>query len=550
MFRRSLLLAMVPALLFGAAPARSSDAPDFSADRFRSHVTFLADDTLKGREAGSEGYEIAANYVAAELMGLGLQPGGAAGSWFQQVPLRSYKLSDTPPSITISGPSGSRSWENRTQLLMGPSALEQEQDISAPVVFAGYGLEAPAHGIDDYRGLDVRGKVVALLSGAPADVPSELAAHLNSEKFTVAARHGAIGVITIDTPASAKAVPWELRLRYAGGTGMTWVGPDGQPFDESPGLRFSARLHDEAAAALFEGAPRNLAAVRSQSERKKARPKGFPLKTEVRVTRTSLWDDATSPNVVGVLPGSDPALRDEYVVLMGHLDHIGLKQDAKPGEDAINNGAIDNAAGIATMLEVARAFATAEEKPRRSIIVLAVTAEEKGLIGSDYFAHHPTVPVEHIAASVNLDMPLLLYDFTDVVAFGSEHSTLAEPVSRAANAIGVALSPDPMPEQNVFVRSDHYSLVRQGVPSVMIDTGYANGGEEVWKGFLTGNYHNVGDEIGQPIRWDSGARFARLNYLIARAIADADQRPLWYEDNFFGETFAPEAPKAERGDRG
>lgn len=546
MLRHHLLLAAVPALLSGAALAQTdpAQAPQFSADRFRSHVTFLADDALKGRDTGSEGYQIAANYVATQLMGLGLRPGGADGSWFQQVPLRSYKLSETPPKITISGPSGSRSWENRTQLLMGPSAMEQEQHVSAPVVFAGFGIEAPERGIDDYKGLDVRGKVVAVFSGAPADLPSELAAHLGSEKYAAAARHGAIGVITLDTETSAKAVPWELRLRHSGGTGMTWLGPDGKPLDETPGLRFTARLNDEAAAALFQGARRSFAAVRAEAGRSKVRFKGFPLQTSIALERTSIWDETTSPNVVGILPGTDPALKGQYVVLLGHLDHIGVDADAKPGEDAINNGAIDNAGGIATLLEVARAFSQSGEQPRRSIMFLAVTAEEKGLIGSEYFAHNPTVPLESIAAAVNLDMPLLLYDFADVVAFGAEHSTLSRPIAEAARAVGVTLAPDPMPEQNVFVRSDHYSLVKKGVPSVMIDTGYANGGEEVWKSFLSGNYHNVGDDLSQPIRWDAGARFARLNYLVARSIANADQRPMWYRGDFFGETFAPDAPKA------
>jgi Zn-dependent M28 family amino/carboxypeptidase len=253
---------------------------------------------------------------------------------------------------------------------------------------------------------------------------------------------------------------------------------------------------------------------------------------------------ATSPNVIGMLPGSDPRLRDEYVILTAHLDHLGIKADAGSGEDRIFNGALDNAAGIATMIEAARLFVTSGERPRRSILFMAVTGEEKGLLGSEYFAHFPTVPIGRIAGVVDLDMPVLLYDFTDVVAFGAEHSTVAEAVRRAARSMGVALSPDPMPEQNIFVRSDHYMFVKQGVPAILLMTGYANGGEAKWKQFLDVTYHNVDDELDQPIHWQAGARYARLNYLIARELADADARPRWYRGDFFGDRYAPNAPRA------
>jgi hypothetical protein len=545
MIARKWFVALLPLAAAGAAVAQApATAPDFSADRFRSHVTFLADDLMEGRDTGSRGYAIAANYVASQFEGLGLKPGGEKGGWFQNVRLRTAKLSETKPTLEISGPAGTKSWENATEVLMGPSAMEQDQEVSAQVVFVGYGLDAPRQGLNDYKGLDVRGKVVAVLSGAPTDVPSELAAHLNSEKVKMASNHGAIGMITVGTALADKTTPWDLRLRYAGGTNMVWVGPDGKPLDEAPGIRFTTRLNTAAAAALFAGARKSYAAVRAEAERGNARPKGFPLRTNVRFKRSTVWDEATSPNVVGVLPGSDPAFRDEYVVLMGHLDHIGIKQNAKEGEDRINNGAIDNAAGIATMLEAARAFVRSGEQPRRSIIFMAVTGEEKGLIGADYYAHNPTVPIGKIAAVVNLDMPLLLYDFTDVVAFGAEHSTVAQTVARAAQSMGIALAPDPMPEENVFVRSDHYMFVKQGVPAILLATGFANGGEAKWKEFLGGNYHNVDDEITQPINWQAGARYAQLNYLIARELADAEKRPLWYRGNFFGNIYAPDAPKA------
>jgi Zn-dependent M28 family amino/carboxypeptidase len=247
-----------------------------------------------------------------------------------------------------------------------------------------------------------------------------------------------------------------------------------------------------------------------------------------------------------VLPGADPKLKDEYVILMGHLDHLGMRANAKPGEDAIYNGALDNAAGVATMIEAARAFADSGQRPRRSVMFIANTGEEKGLLGASYFASNPTVPAGRIAAVVDLDMPLLLYRFTDVIAFGADHSQVAETVRRAAAEMGVGLSPDPMPEENIFVRSDHYEFVKEGVPAIMLATGFANGGAEKWHGFLRGAYHHPNDDLSQPIDWASGARFARLNYLISRELADSDRRPLWYKGDFFGDLFAQGQPKAPK----
>lgn len=544
--RRQFLVAAALLLIAASAAAEPAREADFSGDRFRAHVAFLSDDLLEGRDSGSRGYDIAAAYVASQFEALGLKPGGEGGGWYQPVPLRSSVLAQPPASVTIIGPKVSKSWPTGTDVLIGPSAFQLKQDLTASVVFVGYGMEAPDQKLDDYRGLDVRGKIVAVLSGAPADVPSELGAYLADQKAAVAARHGAVGIVTVDTKVSAEAFPWEIRVRRSGRARMDWLERTGVPFDESPGLHAGASLNAPAADALFAGAARSYAEVRAEAERPNARPRGFPLRTKVRIKRTSRWTEVAGREVIGILPGSDPKLAAEYVVLMGHLDHLGVKADAKPGEDRIYNGALDNAAGIATMLEAARAFVQAGERPRRSIMFIANTAEEKGLLGSDYFAHYPTVPIGSIAAVVDLDMPLLLYDFTDVVAFGAEHSTMGEAVARAAREMNVALSPDPMPEQNIFVRSDHYSFVKKGVPAVLLATGFANGGEAQWRGFLSGAYHNVNDDMRQPIHWQAGARYARLNYLISRELADADQQPRWYQGDFFGDLYAPNQPRAPR----
>jgi len=237
------------------------------------------------------------------------------------------------------------------------------------------------------------------------------------------------------------------------------------------------------------------------------------------------------------------------VILSAHLDHIGISKprpNDPPNKDRINNGALDNAAGIATLLEAARAFTTSGSRPRRSILIVANTAEEKGLLGAEYFAHNPTVPIDRITAAVDLDMPLLMYDFTDVIAFGATHSTLDSAIRKAAGEMNVTLSPDPMPEQAVFVRSDHYAMVKVGVPAVMLATGMANGGAEAWPAFLSRHYHQPSDDVSQPIHWNAGAKFAELNYRIARTLADADARAQWYASDYFGNLFAPKAPKAEK----
>jgi Zn-dependent M28 family amino/carboxypeptidase len=251
-----------------------------------------------------------------------------------------------------------------------------------------------------------------------------------------------------------------------------------------------------------------------------------------------------APNVIGVLPGSDPVLKNEYVVLSAHLDHVGM--DPLRAGDKIYNGAMDNASGVATMLETARAFAESKQRPKRSILFVALAGEESGLLGSSYLARNPVVGAGKVVADVNLDMPILLYDFQDVIAFGGEHSTMGEITERAGASMGVSVSPDPMPEEDFFERSDHYSFVKVGVPSIFLMTGFKNGGEKAFRTFLAKNYHQPSDQTDLPFNWEAGARFARLNYLIAREVADAPEPPRWYEGNKYGDRFAKGEPRAQR----
>ncbi|WP_293976039.1 M28 family metallopeptidase [Sphingomonas sp.] len=521
--------------------------PVFTPEAFRAHVAFLADDLLEGRDIGSRGHEIAARYVASRFEALGLKPAGDAGGWYQNIAFAQAKRGETRGTLSVTGPGGTKTWPHLDNVIIGINPAMPKAEVSAPLVFVGYGLEVPGQGYDDYRGLDVRGKIVVMLAGFPKGMPSEIAAYASDEKGAVAGKHGAIGIISIDTLASAKRRPFSQRLHFADGVTVTWIGKDGVPYREAPEIRLSGFANGPAAEALFAGGPKPLATVLKEAAVDGVRPKGFALKTSAKLTQDAIVTKITSPNVVAMLPGADPKLKDEYVVLSAHLDHIGIapaKPDDKPDTDRINNGALDNAAGIATMLEVARAMSEAPARPRRSVIFLASTGEEKGLLGADYYARNPTVPLKQIVGNVDIDMPLLLYKFTDVVAFGSDHSTLGPITAKAVAPMGLTLSPDPMPEETIFVRSDHYKFVQQGIPAVFLATGFANGGGEQWGKFLGGNYHHPGDDMKQPIDWASGARFAEANYRITEAMADGDTPPLWNKGDFFGDLYAPKAVKA------
>jgi len=533
--RRSVLL-----MLSASALAAPVSAQTFSPERIRADVGFLADDLLEGRDAGTRGYDLAARWVAAEFDALGLKPGTANG-WYQRVPFVTAKdVPGSPSSITING----RKIVSGTDAVIAPSPIYTNLNESAEAVFVGYGLEDARYNLEDYRGLDVRGKVVVVLYGAPGDVPSEVAATLNDRKADLAESKGAIGVVSIATPTILARYPWAKILEGASKPRLRWVKTDGKPYVENASLRLGGLLNPSAATELFKGTQTSWDQLAKQITDKAARPKGFALPAKLAFERRSQLDRMTSPNVIGVLPGSDPVLAKEVVMLTAHLDHDGIVEP-KNG-DRVMNGAMDNAAGIATMIEAARAFVESGKRPKRSIMFVALTAEEDGLLGSQYLAEYPSLPGHRTVANVNLDMPILTYDFQDVIAFGAEHSTMGSTVARAISAIGVKASPDPIPEEGLFTRSDHYSFVRKGIPAVMLSTGYAGPGKAASEDFLAKHYHNVSDDVRLPFNWNAAAKFARVNYLIARELADAPEAPRWYEGDFFGEKFAKGAPKAKK----
>ncbi len=524
---RALASAVVLLTAAGSATAQTST----EAERFKAHVTFLASDLLQGREAGTPGYDIAANYVASQLAQLGVQPAGSDGSYFQPVAMAGFRTPDEGRFV-LATKAGDAPLVFGEDYIPGRNPLAAETTLSAPLVFVGYGVVAGRR--DDYAGLNVKGAIVVALSGAPSSFQTEERAYYASAKTKrlEAEKRGAVGYIVIPTPSEERRRPFAGSVRSVKSWSMTWKDAQGQPFAPAGATPQVASLSVAGATKLFAGAPRTYAAVAAIAEAGRAPPR-FVLPGSLSLNFTTEFKAVESANVVGLIPGVDPVLKDQAVVLSAHLDHIGA---GAPGVgDTINNGAMDNATGVATTLEVARAFLAAKP-PRRTVVFLLNTAEEKGLVGADYFAHNPPMP-QAMVADINLDMPVLTYDFVDVVAFGAERSTMGAAVRRAAGRMNVGLSPDPMPEEGLFTRSDHFRFVERGVPSIFLMTGFQNGGEVAFRGFMKDHYHKPTDDLSQPIHYEVGAKFMRLNYEIAREIVDADEKPAWTEGDFFGELF-------------
>jgi hypothetical protein len=523
---KKLLSLLIVPLLLTQAGAQS----DISAANMRAHMTFLASDKLKGREAGTPEFDIAADYVAAQMKQLGLKPMGAGKQpYFQHVPLLAYRTRDQG-ALILRGTSAPKLVFG-TDYLVGGDPLAATVDVDAPLVFVGYGLVAPEHHRDDYAGLDVKGKIVVALSGAPKFLQTEERAYYRSGKVKMSAAqaHGAAGFVLVNTLTRERLYPFANAVRQYRKWGMTWRKADGKPFVEGALPALATVSLAGAHKLLGPDTDKILAAA----ETKRGDVRGFALPFSLHAILHTEIKQAESENVVGLLPGADPKLSNEYIVLSAHLDHIGITPPVKG--DSINNGALDNASGVATTLEVARLFHG--QPPKRSVLFLIDTAEEKGLIGAQYFASNPTVPLSSIAADVDLDMPILTYDFTDVTAFGADRSSIGPSVQRAAARLHIKLSPDPEPDEGIFTRSDHYRFVEQGVPAVFLATGFANGGEAATRFFMKTNYHKPSDDLSQPIRYDVGAKFARLNYEITRELGDG-ARPSWNKGDFFADKFA------------
>lgn len=532
-------------LSFGQAvspipPDAKAAMQELQKEPFRAHMAFLADDLLEGRGTGKRGHEIAARYVAAQFEAMGLKPAGQDGKYFQQVPLREITVEPDNCTVTITENRSASQLKWGDDFIMRGSSVSPDVSIEAPVVFVGYGVRTPDGKYDDYAGLDVKGKIVAGLMGAPPSLPSELRAHLSSarEKLRTARELGAVGALVLWTARDDKTLPWPRVVIGAGFPSMRWLGPDGVPSDSFPDIKVTAILSQSASERLFEHAPKSWVEVQRDAEVSK--PQGFPLPVTASMRVVSHHEAITSPNVIAVHPGSDPKLSREYVVYTAHVDHLGI---GKPiNGDAIYNGAADDASGVAALLVIAKAFKSMPHAPARSIMFLAVTGEEKGLLGSDYFAHFPTVPIHSIVADINMDGASVFYTFKDIVALGAPDSTLDAVVQRDAELLGLKMSPDPEPEQNFFVRADQYSFVRQGVPSVFISEGEQAkdpnfNAKKFSDDWIATRYHSPSDDMNQPFDFDAAVEFMQVDFLVGYDIAQDPQRPTWKAGDFFGETF-------------
>ncbi|MCH8536683.1 MAG: M28 family metallopeptidase [Alkalimonas sp.] len=522
--------------------------------RVAGHLQFLADDLLQGRETGSHGHQVAARYVASQLQAYGLQALPAYPDFWQQVPLRQASLHQANHQLVLHLPDGDHPLSAPADYFMLPDLWAEQSAVTAPVVFVGYGLVSEHFGLDDYAGLDIEGKLVMMLTGLPEHLPADEIAHLRQQRLQHAKDRGAVGVIYLYTPKQQQVQPYQLFLQHFSlAPMMTWLTEQQQPgsHQHSHAFQAEAYVHHDAAAPFFQQAPTPVTDVFAQVEQQQL-PRGFDLGVTVTLHRNSQHQQLSSPNVLAVLPGSDPELRHEYLVLTAHIDHIGLSRDLRYAKQpAINNGAMDNAAGVAILLEVARVLA-AGPAPARSVLFLFPTAEERGLLGAEYFTHHPAVPLQQIIATLNVDVPLLLFPMADLLAYGAEHSTLGSAVTRAASREGLTISADPRPEQALFTRSDHYRFVEQGIPALFLMAGHTSSdpdidGLSIWQRYLSQHYHQPSDSIAGltadfgKIYYHEGARFSRvLLHLIAELANEAEQ-PQWQQDSFFqSQTMAQE----------
>lgn len=525
----------------GQSASTSTRQPEADRKRLEADLRYLADDSLEGREAGTTGYALAAGYVAGQYAALNMLPAGTDGTYFQAVPMVSSKLEfGGRTKLDIKDAAGAAIFPAGSagdDYFIFPRLGEVSGDIEGDLVFVGYGFASDGYKQDDFANIDLTGKIAVILRGGPHSLNSEERAHFGATISERISERGAIGAITLITPEDTAQVPFERIKDYFRGNFMTWADRNGVAFIKSPAIRGTAFLSPAMSEALFKGQQTSWADVTMYKAGEREILPSFEMGLTARMVGQAIVGTSTSPNVIGMVPGTDPAVADEYVVITAHLDHTGKVPTPEEGDDKINNGAMDNATGVASMLEAARIL---QNNPgRRPVVFIALTAEEKGLVGADYFARNPTLGSGQVVANINLDMPILTYEFTDVIAFGAERSTLFPEVEAAAASRGISLSPDPVPEEGSFTRSDQYRFVEQGVPAVYLATGWANGGKEAQKDFLANHYHRVSDEASL-VDFEQLGRFTDVNYAIIRNIANMAQKPVWKAGDFFAKTFAGE----------
>lgn len=517
---RRLLFFCLPLLLPFHALA---DAPT----QWWADVSALANDGMEGRLTGSPGYDRAAAYVISRLKAEGLEPAGTDG-YLQPVAFEQQTVDQDKSSAELMTADGSATpLKVGDQILITAGMGPRPAHVDAPLIFIGYGLHLPKQGHDDFAGQDLKGKVAVVLSGGPADLSGALKSNARSERNKALARLGALGVISLITPGQVEIV-WERQKLLARNSGMyladVKLRDSEKPF-------FAATVDPAQSEIFFRGSGHSFAELAALSDDSRPLPL-FPLRVRLRASVAASYSRLTSPNLAARLEGSDPRLKSEYVAVSAHLDHLGI--GAPIHGDRIYNGAMDDASGVATVLDIAHRL---KQRPplRRSILFLFFTAEEKGLLGSTYYARRPTVPGKNIVADLNFDMALPLWPLKTIYAPGQEESSLGEEARAVAADQGLQMVADPLPDRNVFIRTDQFSFVREGIPALVFKFGFAKGTPEfqIEHDWRANRYHAPSDDLDQPVLKEEAVKLDDFVAALAARVADADARPVWSANSIF-----------------
>jgi len=519
-------LLLLGVIAIAASSLFAAGAQDGS--RWWSYVEFLASDKLEGRNTGSEGHRKAAEFVAAKFERDGLKPAGTQG-YIQPVKFNTKELDESDSSLVIERAGKEQKLELGEDAIIG-TRVDPAPSVEAELYFVGYGLRVPDDHYDDFAGLDTKGKIAVYIGGAPSSMSSALAAHYQSggQRWETLKSVGMIGAIGIPNPHHMD-VPWARTALSRFQMTMQLAAPG---MDETAGEQIAISWNPAHADELFEGSGHKFDDLVAIAESGKQLPR-FALAAKLKAKTAVKRGSVESQNLAAIYPGTDPKLKDEYVVMSAHIDHLGI---GKPiNGDSIYNGAMDNASGVASILEVADHLKEANVKTKRSVLFVVVTGEEKGLLGSRYYSLNPTVPVKSIVADINTDMFLPLYPMKILTVYGLDESTVGDDARAVAQEMGIKAQPDPEPVRNVFIRSDQYSFVRQGIPSVMVDIGNEKGSPEaaIEKKWLTERYHAPSDDVNQPVDKQAAATFNLLIETLIERIANADAKPTWKANSFF-----------------